>query len=99
MGWEAFPGKTKAIGKYPARWVAIKRGVLEREKHEVGCGTDSHVVIHHRWHHKKKLPQVQVSCQAAAKKMPVKFDLVRAGRNVSAEIDSYTPLVPAWHSY
>ena len=45
MGYEAFPGKTKAIGKYPARWVAMKRGVLEREKNEVGCATDSHVIM------------------------------------------------------
>jgi hypothetical protein len=48
MGWEAFPGKTKAIGKYPARWVALKRGVLEREKIEVGCATDYHVIMYQR---------------------------------------------------
>ena len=48
MGYEGCPGKTKAIGKYPARWVAIKRGVLEREKIEVGCATDSHVIMYQR---------------------------------------------------
>ena len=31
--------------------------------------------------------------------MTVKFDLVRAGRNVEAEVYSYTPLMPAWHRY
>ena len=45
MGCEAFPGKTKAIGKYPACRVAVKRGVLEREKHEVGYATGSHVIM------------------------------------------------------
>ena len=46
MGYEACPGKMKGIGKYPARWVAMKRGALEREKHEAGCATDTHVVMY-----------------------------------------------------
>ena len=79
IGYEAYPGKTKAIGKCPARWVAMKRGVLEREEHAVSCDTDSRVIMYQRWHQKNKLPRGWVSCQAAAKKMAVKFDLVRAG--------------------
>jgi hypothetical protein len=45
MVCEAFRGKTKAVGKYPACRAAVKRGVLERQKHEVGCATGSHVIM------------------------------------------------------
>lgn len=52
-----------------------------------------------RQHQKDKLTQSQVSCQTAAKKMAVKFDLVRAGQNVKAEIDSFTHIMVAWHRF
>ena len=80
MSCEAYPGQTKAIGKYPACRVATKRGVLEREKHEVGHATSSHVIMHQRRHHKNT--RGQVSCQVDATKMAAKFDLVRAGQNI-----------------
>ena len=99
IDYEEHPGKTKAIGLYPACWVAVKRGVLERENEEVGYATGSHAIMRHRWHQKNKLAQGQVSCQAAATKMAVKFDLVRAGQNVECEIDSYTPLMVASHKF
>ena len=68
IGYNAYPGKTKAIGKYPAFWVAAKRRVLEREKHNVGYAMGSHVTIHQHSKHKNKLLRGQVSCQAAATK-------------------------------
>ena len=55
MSYEAYPGKMKAISKYPACQVAAKRAVLEREKHEVGYAMDSHVIMHQRQHHKNIL--------------------------------------------
>ena len=87
MSCEAYPGKMKAIGKCPACRVAAKRGVLEREKHEVSYPMGSHVIMHQRRHHKNKLYGGQVSYKAAATKMAVKFNLVRAGQNVEYEID------------
>ena len=59
----------------------------------------SHVIMQQRQHQKNYLLRGQVSCQAAATKMVVKFDMGRAGRNVQAEIDSYTPLMPASHRF
>ena len=99
IDYEGHPGKTKAIGLYPACRVAVKRGVLEREKHEVGYATGSHAIMRQRRHKKNKLAQGQVSCQAAATKLAVKFDLVRAGQNVESEIDSYTPLMVSSHRF
>ena len=52
-----------------------------------------------RQHQKNKLRQSQVSFQTAAKKMAVKFDLVRAGQNVKAEIDGFTHIMVAWHRF
>ena len=99
IDYEEHPGTTKAIGLYPACRVAVKRGVLEREKEEVGYATGSHAIIRQLWNQKNKLAQGQVSFQAAATKMAVKFNLVRAGQNVEYEIDSYTPLMVASHKF
>ena len=59
----------------------------------------SHVIKHWRRHHKHKLSRALVSYPAAATEMAAKFDLVRAGRNVQAEIYSYMPLMPASHRF
>ena len=91
--------QNEAIGLCPACRVAVIHGVLERENEEVGYATGFHAIMRQRWHQKNKLAQGQVSCQAAATKMAVKFDLVRAGQNVECEIDSYTPLMVASHRF
>ena len=90
MSYEAYPGKMKAIGNYPAFWAVAKCGVLEREN-----AMGSHVIMHQRHHHKNKLSRCQVPCHTTTTKMAVQFDLIRAGQVVKAEIDSDTPLMPA----
>ena len=85
IGYEGYPGKTKAFGKYPTCLFAVKRAVPEQEKHEVGYAKGSHVIMCQRRHHTNKLPRGQVSCQAVATKMTVRFDLVRAGQNVAED--------------
>ena len=57
------------------------------------------MITRQRKDQKNKVKQGQVSYQAAAKKMAVKFDLVRAGHKVEAEIDSYTPVMTVWHRF
>ena len=45
MGYVAYSGKKKAIGKYPACVDVVKCGVLCREEHEVGYATGSHAIM------------------------------------------------------
>ena len=52
-----------------------------------------------RQHHKNKLIRCQVVCQAAATKVAVKFDPVRAGHKDEAEIDTYTPVMTVSHRF
>ena len=97
MSYEADSGKIKAIGKYPACVDAVKCGVLHRKKHEVGYATGSHAIMRQCQQQKNTSSGSQVFSQAVATRMAAKFAVVRAGRYYEAGIDSYTPLMVAWH--
>ena len=99
IAYEGYPGKMKAIGYHPACQGAEKHEVLQREKHEGGYATCSHMIM--RWNRQepKRSSGSQVCCQAVAKRMAAKFAVVRAGRNSKVGIGTYTPLMGAWHRF
>ena len=86
IAYEGHPGKTKAIGDLPACLGQEKRGVLQREKHEGGYATGSHMIMRNNRHDPKRSFGSQVSCQGVKKRVVARFAVVRAGRNYEAGI-------------
>ena len=57
----------------------------------------SHAIMRQSKQKKIKSSGSQVFCQAVTTRMAAKFAVVRAGRYYEVGIDSYTPLMVAWH--
>ena len=95
MSNEAYSGKMKAIGKYPACMDVVKCGVLHRKKHEVGYATDSRAIMLRCQHQKNTSSGSQVLFRVVATTMAAKFAVVRAGRYYEAGVGSYTTLMVA----
>ena len=76
MGYEAYSGKTKAIGKYLACVEEVKCRVLHREKHEVGYATGFVTIMCRSRQNTHRSSGSKVFCQAVATRMAEKFAVV-----------------------
>ena len=71
--------------------------VLHGDKHKVGYATGSRAIMRRSQQNTHTSSGILVFWQAVAMRMAAKCAVVRAGRYYEAGIDSYTPLMVAWH--